>query len=272
MRQVKQSLGPIQTSRELSLPGPWSRYMAPTCFGRPQRITSYQRPLRRRLLPSFPQKDLSLSADTAARDVQDAKRRLRMTARAARATAAAADRAAGSMAAEAVSERLLAAVDPQPGTVVSAYWPMGDEIDPRPLMEALHRRGLRLALPAIRAAGAPLDFRAWAPGDPVVPAGFGTRQPAATAPLLVPDLLLVPLLAFDDAGYRLGYGGGFYDRSLALLRAVGDILAVGLAFAAQQVPAVPREATDQPLDLVVTEAGTLRPGGRPAGTGKESNA
>jgi 5-formyltetrahydrofolate cyclo-ligase len=143
--------------------------------------------------------------------------------------------------------------------VVSAYWPLGDEIDPRPLMEALHLRGHRLALPAIRAAGRPLDFRAWLPGDPLISAGFGIQEPAATAPSVAPRVLLVPLLAFDAAGYRLGYGGGFYDRSLALLRAAGDTLAVGLAYADQQVAAVPREATDQPLDLVVTERGVIVP-------------
>ncbi|MGF1628497.1 MAG: 5-formyltetrahydrofolate cyclo-ligase [Kiloniellaceae bacterium] len=192
-----------------------------------------------------------MPVDSAA--IQDAKRRLRAAARTARAAAAAADRAAGSPAAAALRDRVLAAVPLVPGKVVSAYWPIGEEIDPRPLMAALAARGLLLALPALRGAGQPLDFRAWRPGDALQPAGFGTQEPLAAAPLVQPDLLLVPLLAFDAAGYRLGYGGGFYDRSLALLRRAGDTLAVGLAFAAQQVAAVPREATDQPLDLVVTE-------------------
>jgi len=194
-----------------------------------------------------------------AADLQAAKRRLREAAKAARASAAQADGARGAPAAEVLRDRFLAGVPVAPGTPVSGYWPLGDEIDPRPLMGALHGRGHPLALPAIRAAHQPLDFRAWRPGDPLVPAGFGTRQPAAEAPLVRPGLLLVPLLAFDAAGYRLGYGGGFYDRSLALLRRTGDILAVGLAYAAQQVPAVPREATDQPLDLVVTERGVITP-------------
>jgi len=204
-------------------------------------------------------------ADPAETALQDAKRRLRVVAKAARAAAAEADAGHETSAAQALCDRFLAAVAVAPGTLASAYWPMGDEIDPRPLMEALHGRGHPLALPAIRAAGQPLDFRAWRPGEPLQPAGFGTREPAESAPLVRPSLLLVPLLAFDAAGYRLGYGGGFYDRSLALLRQAGDILAVGLAYAAQQVPAVPREATDQPLDLVVTERGVITPAGAGAG-------
>jgi len=200
-------------------------------------------------------------SDPAAADVQNAKRRLRAAARAARA-AAAADRVAGIPAAETLREVALAALADSlraPGTIVSAYWPMGDELDPRPLLLALAARGQALALPAIRAKDAPLDFRAWRPGDALQPAGFGTREPLPEAPLVQPGVLLIPLLAFDAAGYRLGYGGGFYDRSLALLRRTGDILAVGLAYAAQQVAAVPREATDQALDLVVTEAGVVTP-------------
>jgi 5-formyltetrahydrofolate cyclo-ligase len=203
-----------------------------------------------------------LPSDPAAA-VQVAKRHLRATARAQRAEAAAEDGAAGGPAATALRDRVLAAVPLDPGAVVSAYWPMGSEIDPRPLLSALAERGIALALPAIRDAAEPLDFRAWKPGDTLQPAGFGTREPLAAGPPVQPNLLLVPLLAFDAAGYRLGYGGGFYDRSLALLRAAGDILAVGLAFAAQQVAAVPREATDQPLDLVVTERGLVTP--EPAG-------
>ena len=194
--------------------------------------------------------------------LQDEKRRLRVTAKATRTLAARRDRAAKGDAAGVLRDQFLGALSWNAwdeGTVVSAYWPLGDEIDPRPLMEALHLRGHRLALPAIRAAGRPLDFRAWLPGDPLISAGFGTQEPAATAPSVAPRMLLVPLLAFDAAGYRLGYGGGFYDRSLALLRAAGDTLAVGLAYADQQVAAVPREATDQPLDLVVTERDVIVP-------------
>jgi 5-formyltetrahydrofolate cyclo-ligase len=200
-----------------------------------------------------------LPADPAASTVQQEKRALRAAARKARCAAALADGTAPGPASQALRDHVLAAVPVKPGVVVSGYWPMGEEIDPRPLMEALAARGHPLALPAVRAAGEPLDFRAWAPGDALRPAGFGTSEPRREAALLQPAVLLVPLLAFDAAGYRLGYGGGFYDRSLAALRAAGDILAVGLAFAAQQVAAVPRESTDQPLDLVATEAGIVTP-------------
>ncbi len=210
-----------------------------------------------------------MSADPAVSPLQEEKRALRKAAKAARAAAAAADRQAGGGAAAALRDRFLAAVPLAAEAVVSAYWPMGDEMDPRPLMEALAGRGHRLALPAVRAAGQPLDFRAWQPGDALLPAGFGTREPPATAEELRPGLLLVPLLAFDAAGYRLGYGGGFYDRSLALLRAAGDTLAVGLAYADQQVAAVPREATDQPLDLVVTERGVVTPPAPGRNAGRE---
>ncbi|GAB4224498.1 MAG: hypothetical protein Tsb0032_29230 [Kiloniellaceae bacterium] len=200
-----------------------------------------------------------MPAEPAATVLQEDKRALRETAKAVRAAAARQDRQAGGPAAAALRDLFLATVTLKADQVVSGYWPMSDEIDPRPLMMALAGAGHRLALPAIRAAGQPLDFRAWAPGDPLQPAGFGTQEPQATAADLTPQVLLVPLLAFDAAGYRLGYGGGFYDRSLALLRDAGDTLAVGLAFAAQQVAAVPREATDQPLDLVVTESGLVTP-------------
>ncbi|MEO3428872.1 5-formyltetrahydrofolate cyclo-ligase [Pelagibius sp. CAU 1746] len=214
-----------------------------------------------------------MPADSAISPLQEEKRALRKAAKAARTLAAQRERAAKGDAAGVLRDHFLARFLPgktlAEEIVVSGYWPMGDEIDPRPLMAALDAFGCRLALPAIRAAGQPLDFRAWRPGDALQPAGFGTQEPPATAEALRPGLLLVPLLAFDGAGYRLGYGGGFYDRSLALLRKAGDILAVGLAYADQQVPAVPREATDQPLDLVVTEGGVVVPGAAANQDGQE---
>jgi 5-formyltetrahydrofolate cyclo-ligase len=127
-----------------------------------------------------------------------------------------------------------------------------------PLMAALHGMGFGLAVPVIEAKGRPLRFRTWAPGATVIPGPFGVDVPAEGA-WVEPDLLVVPLLAFDAAGHRLGYGAGFYDRTLAALRAERAVTARGFAYAAQQVAEVPREPTDARLDAVVTEAGVLRP-------------
>jgi 5-formyltetrahydrofolate cyclo-ligase len=143
---------------------------------------------------------------------------------------------------------------------VAAYWPMRSEADPRPALAALHARGVPLALPVVAGRGMPLIFRAWAPGVALVPGGFGVLVPA-DGPPVVPRVLVVPLLAFDRAGFRLGYGGGFYDRTLAALRAAGPVLAVGFAYAAQEVPHVPRTIDDQRLDRIVTETETIRPEG-----------
>jgi len=172
-------------------------------------------------------------------------------------------RRAGSGAAVALRERLLAALEWPPGCAVSAYWPMGDEIDIRPLAEALHRRGHTIGLPVTVRRGLPLVFRAWAPGDALVPGGFGTQIPAPEQPEITPRVLLVPLLAFDRTGHRLGYGGGFYDRTLETLRAAGPTLAVGVAYAGQEVDAVPRGSHDQCLDWIMTEAEAIAVAAKP---------
>lgn len=186
--------------------------------------------------------------------VDQEKHRLRAAAKQRRAAAAA---AAGG-ASEAVRARLLAAVALPGRAVVSAYWPMGSELDPRPLMRALHARGHPVALPVVTDGGRPLIFRAWVPGDVLEPAVFNTRIPTADKPELTPRVVFVPLLAFDRCGYRLGYGGGFYDRTLAALRASDTVLAVGLAYAGQEVPDVPHDANDGRLDWIVTEAEAIR--------------
>jgi 5-formyltetrahydrofolate cyclo-ligase len=146
---------------------------------------------------------------------------------------------------------------------VSGYWPVQDELDPRPLMLALAARGAQLALPVAEARGRPLRFRAWRPDDPLAPGALRIPEPLASAPEVLPDLVLVPMLAFDRRGFRLGYGAGFYDRTLALVRATKPVLAVGLAYAAQESDAVPVGTHDEPLDWVVTEAGATRLGGAP---------
>lgn len=146
---------------------------------------------------------------------------------------------------------------PAPGTVVAGYWPMGGELDVRPLLEAAHAAGARVALPVVAERHAALEFRAWRPGDVLEGGAHGTVHPPAAAPALVPDVLLVPLLAFDGRGWRLGYGGGYYDRTLAALRAERSVLAVGVGFAAQRLDAVPHEPTDQRLDRILTELGLV---------------
>ena len=155
----------------------------------------------------------------------------------------------------AIRDHFLAAAPPATSAIIAGYWPFRTEIDPRPLMPALHALGHRIVLPVVVRKAAPLKFRLWGPGATLVKAGLGGLVPDVGAPELEPDLLLVPLLACDDAGFRLGYGGGFYDRTLEQLRGVKTVLAVGLAYEAQRVPAVPRTATDQCLDALLTEAG-----------------
>jgi len=143
---------------------------------------------------------------------------------------------------------------------ISIFWPMGSEIDTRPLIMALSDAGHTTALPVVTAKESPLIFRAWRRGDPLVDGGFGTSIPDDDAPEVLPDILFVPLLSFDDAGYRLGYGGGFYDRTLLKLRTEGRADAVGVAFSAQRVDTVIRGPHDQPLDWMATELGVQRVG------------
>jgi 5-formyltetrahydrofolate cyclo-ligase len=147
-----------------------------------------------------------------------------------------------------------------PGAVVSGYWPLPGEIDPRPLMAELAERGARLALPVVVAPGSPLVFRAWQAGDALECRAFGLMEPRESAPVLVPDILLVPLLAIDPDGNRLGFGRGYYDRTLAGLRAAGAPVAIGLAHEAQIAAAVPVDEFDQPLDWVVTGERSMRLG------------
>jgi 5-formyltetrahydrofolate cyclo-ligase len=137
--------------------------------------------------------------------------------------------------------------------VVSAFFPYKSEIDTRPLLGKLAGDGWTTCLPIVIALGEPLIFRRWLPGAPTQPGVWGIPRPPDDAPLLVPDVLLVPLMAFDRKGYRLGYGGGFYDRTLELLRRAKPITAVGVAYGAQEVDSVPHDAHDQPLDFVITE-------------------
>ncbi len=200
---------------------------------------------------------LARSSDPDPPDLAATKRALRAVARKERSALAQAARAA--VPAQ-LLERFDAALQPSPEAVVSGYWPSRDEIDPRPLMAALHRRGHTCALPAIAGAAAPLVFRRWAPGDALVRGAYDIPVPPDPASEVTPGVLLVPLLAFDRSGARLGYGGGFYDRTLEALRAAGPLLAVGLAYAGQAVERVPSDAADQRLDWIVTETEATRAG------------
>lgn len=137
--------------------------------------------------------------------------------------------------------------------VVSGFWPIKDEIDIRPLVAWLHEEGFRLALPVVHGRGQRLSFRAWQPGDPLESGVFGTLQPLAGCETLEPDVLLMPLLACDSEGWRLGYGGGYYDRTLEDLRRRRKVTAIGVGFDLQFIPDVPHGAGDQRLDWLLTD-------------------
>jgi 5-formyltetrahydrofolate cyclo-ligase len=139
------------------------------------------------------------------------------------------------------------------GSIVSGYSPIRSEIDPVPLMRALAEQGARLALPAVMARGKSLAFRAWSPNDRLMLGPLGILEPSPAAAEVVPDLMLVPLAAFDRLGHRIGYGAGHYDYTLAHLRKAKAIAAIGLAFAAQEIESVPALSHDVALDYVLTE-------------------
>jgi 5-formyltetrahydrofolate cyclo-ligase len=144
-----------------------------------------------------------------------------------------------------------------PGMLIAGYSPIRSEIDPIPLMRALAAQGALLALPVIAARDRPLIFRAWSPGETLARGQFGILEPLPEATELIPDIVLVPLAAFDRLGHRIGYGAGHYDRSLAPLRAARKVVAIGVAFAAQEIEAVPMQPHDVALDYVLTEAQLL---------------
>ena len=155
-------------------------------------------------------------------------------------------------AAQALAERGLP-FEIMAGSIVSGYSPIRSEIDPVPLMRALATQGARLALPAVMARGKSLAFRAWSPNDRLMLGPLGILEPSPAAAELIPDIMLVPLAAFDRLGHRIGYGAGHYDYTLAHLRKVKAIAAIGLAFAAQEIEAVPALSHDVALDYVLTE-------------------
>jgi 5-formyltetrahydrofolate cyclo-ligase len=144
-------------------------------------------------------------------------------------------------------------VDIPGGAVVSGYIPMRSEINPVPLMQMLSLRGVQLALPVVVGKGQPLIMRAWNFDETLQSGVWGTKEPKSDAREVEPDILLVPLAAFDRSGHRIGYGAGYYDLTLNHLRRRKPITAIGLAFAAQEIPAVPATPRDARVDLVLTE-------------------
>jgi 5-formyltetrahydrofolate cyclo-ligase len=168
------------------------------------------------------------------------------------------DAAAQARAAEAVARQGLTFVQPSDErAVVSGFAPLPDEFRAWPLLRRLHTDGYRLALPVMQGKGKPLLFRAWSPGDAMDKAVWGIAEPKADKPAVEPDILIVPLLAFDRRGWRLGYGGGFYDRTLKDLRARRRVVAIGLGYDEQEVDAVPHLLYDQRLDWVLRPSGAL---------------
>jgi 5-formyltetrahydrofolate cyclo-ligase len=144
-----------------------------------------------------------------------------------------------------------------PSVIVSGFMPLKSEVNPLPLMRKLADAGARLALPAVAGRGKPLIMRSWQWSEPLVPGVWGIREPGPAAATVEPDIVLVPLLAFDRSGHRVGYGAGYYDLTITQLRVSKQIAAVGIAFAAQEVETVPRTAFDAQLDLVLTENETI---------------
>lgn len=159
---------------------------------------------------------------------------------------------------EAANKSLTGVIEKLPDVrVVAGYMPMRTEVSPLPTMTILYGQEKRICVPVIRGRGQPLEFHEWEPGAEMEEGPFGAHVPKS-GQVLVPDVVIVPLLAFDRAGMRLGYGGGFYDRTLAQLAGAGSLRAIGYAYSAQEVERVPAEQTDWPLPQIVTEHGAIR--------------
>jgi 5-formyltetrahydrofolate cyclo-ligase len=159
-------------------------------------------------------------------------------------------------ASQAIAERVLELPELATPGIVSAYWPIRSEVDPRPLLDALDVRGVALALP--RVSHPFLSFHAWRPGEPLQLMGFGVSEPMDDAPAVLPDVLLMPLARFDRALNRIGYGKGHFDRAIAGLTERKPILTIGLAFSVQETEMIPVEDHDRRLDLVATENEIIR--------------
>jgi 5-formyltetrahydrofolate cyclo-ligase len=184
--------------------------------------------------------------------VESLKTEIRRDAVARRDALLAAERAA---AAAAIAARPLP-VAVRPGAIVSGFSPLKSEVNPVPLMRAFAAAGATLALPVVAGRGKPLTMRSWNFGEPLVSGVWGIREPPESAPEVFPDILIVPMLAFDRAGQRIGYGAGYYDMTIGRLRGIKPVIALGIAYAAQETARIPTTPRDAALDLVLTERET----------------
>lgn len=187
------------------------------------------------------------------RDIATEKRRIRKAALEIRAEAKA---VTGPLAGDLLMAQFLENITLPPQSTVAGYWPMNDEISPVPLLKRLFKDGFPCSLPAVLAKGEALTFRDWRPDMELEDGPFGTSHPPSNSDVVTPGVLLVPMLAFDGHGYRVGYGGGYYDRTLIQMKTEGvPVLAVGMAYESQRVEAAPTGSLDQRLDWVITENG-----------------
>ncbi|MEO1241727.1 MAG: 5-formyltetrahydrofolate cyclo-ligase [Pseudomonadota bacterium] len=156
------------------------------------------------------------------------------------------------------ARNFIASIPIEDGAILSLYYPIKDELDTEPLAAALFEREIPVALPVVIGKNQPLIFRRYKPGNALIEGAYGEQTPDESAAAVLPSIIVAPLLAFTRNGGRLGYGGGYYDRTLAERRADGTILAVGYAYGAQEVDALPLSPVDQALDWVVTEREAIR--------------
>jgi 5-formyltetrahydrofolate cyclo-ligase len=154
----------------------------------------------------------------------------------------------------AAGRHLLSLLAPTKPASIACFWPLPGEFDTRRILHKLADRGFDLCLPRVVGRNMPLEFRRWRPGDVLQCDSFGVRTPVVAKPELVPNIIVTPLLAVDRSGQRLGYGGGYYDRTLASLREQGDVTAVGIGFDFQYFHRIPHDLSDQPVDWLVTES------------------